>query len=789
MKHVCEKCGEPLDKHTGLCPNCDGDTFVPMEDVVDEYAEKQVTKKGIIAIFVAVMAFLIVVSVIIFAATNGWIGGKEKHTTARSNYEAYFNEKLYPKFGMLDFKHPGVDGKGIFFGDMFDLNNDKSEELVVAHSEHSGDNIDYKLSAYEYNPNAALQGGSTSTENNHGVELNSTVTVFSEPDFEQLSSSHEQSQFEFYLVENKDKSYIIAERVYEANNLNYECHVFTLLTGNFAEVSNLYIMKNAKGETAVISTKFPSTLGSDEYQTSKLKGFDELPENSGVIFFEGEKKTFDSNYKTAQDAVNAFFNNYFEKKEDSPITNDGFKLSEVDKDAYIFTYSYTLKANSKTGETEDNYEVEDYTTVTNMLNSQNRKSYDNMVKKNEALVKKAKETKSDVVFGDVVKKDDYLYYWRYQGDTYSRTSSESGNYRYNSDADNELIKRDKNGKETVILESAGVGKLAVVENRIFYQKANGNSDSYNVDSCDLDGEDVTYHATGVIVGVVQNGAYVVYAPSTDKEEFGTIGAVKTESLEKVTTAYNARFITCDDDRIYFQSEQAEYTESHHGKTTLSSVNANGSGSRNLYVTDDDMYEKDSSYENTVTMILDNCIQNGYIYYSYGSYDKESDDFKGGKIAKVKLDGSGGEIIGTTSSESFTIDSKGNLVNKNDGSSMSGYTVKDGSVYKYNSSNSKLEEIINENDYANFTSSKLVDKAPSAIDDLVQLDSVNKIDNKLYFRIKIGEEYSSDESGKSYRYKGSALFEKDLNSGNTKEIYSVLYSDKTENDSYDDEEDE
>lgn len=787
MKHVCEKCGMPLDKHTGLCPECDGDAFVPMEDISDEYEEKQVTKKGIIAIFVAVIAFLIVVSVIIFAATNGWIGGKEKRTTTRSNYEAYFNEKLYPKFGMLDLEHPGVTGKGIFFGNMYDLNSDKSDELVVAHSEHSGDSIDYKLSAYEYNPNAVLQGGNQSAESTHGVELNSTVNVFSEPDFEQLSSSHGKNEFEFYIVENKDKSYIFAERIFDANNTNYECHVFTLITGNFVEASNVYVMKNAKGETAVISTKFPSTLSSqEEYKTSKLKGFDQLPENSGVIFFKGEKKTFDSNYKTAEEAVSAFFNAYIEKKKDSPITADGFKLSDVDKDDLIFTYSYSSKTDTKTGEAEDVYKVKDYTDVVSMLNSENKKAYDNMVKKNAVVEKKAKETKSDIVFGDVVKKDDCLYYWKYQDDTYSRSSSESGNYRYNSNADNELIRRDKNGKETVILESAGVGKLAVVENRIFYQKANGDSDSYNVDSCDLEGDDVTYHATGVIVGVVQNGAYVVYAPSKEDDEFGTIGAIKTESLEKVTTAYNARFICCDNERIYFQSEQAEYTESHHGKTTLSSVYANGSGSRNLYVTDDDLYKDDSSYENTVSLIEDNCIQNGYIYYVYGSYDKESDDFKGGNIAKVKLDGSSGEIIGASSTDTFTINSKGALVNKDDGSSMSGYAIKNGRVYKYNPANTKLEELINENDYADFTTSKLVDKASSANGDLVQLDSVNKIENKLYFRIRVGEEASSDESGKAYKYKGSALFEKDLNSGSTKEIYSVLYSSSSDSS---DEEDE
>ena len=774
MKHVCEKCGSPLDKHTGLCPNCDGDTFVPMDEVSEELEEQQVTKRGIIAIFIAIIAILIVVSVVIIAATNGWIGGKEKRSNARSNYETYFNDQLYTKYGMLDIKHPGVNGKGIFFGNMYDLNHDKSEELIVAHSEKSGDNIDYKISCYEYNPNSVVQGAKIEGEKANGVELNSTVLAFSESDFEELGSSHNQNQFEFYIVRNKDKDYILAERVYEGSNLNYECHVFTLVTGNFSEISNMYIMKNDKGETAVLSTKFPNTLSDKQYKTGKLKGFDALPEDAGVVYFEGNEKTFDENYKSLSESVNAFFNAYVEKKKDSVVTEDGFNLSAAEKKDLLFTYSYSVKTDSDTATSEDIYEAEDYTNVVSMLNSANKKAYETMVKKNESAKKKAVETKSDVAFGDVVKKDDSIYYWKYQDDTYSRISSQSGNYRYSSDADNELVKRDKNGKETVILESAGVGKIAVVGNRIFYQKANGNSDSFNVDSCDLEGNDVTYHATGVLAGVVQSGAYVIYAPSTDNEEFGTIGSIKTETLEKGVTAYNARFICCDDERIYFQSEQAEYSESRHGKTTLSSVFANGSGSRNLYVTEADMYENDSSYENTTTLIEDAYISNGYIYYVYGSYSKESDEFKGGKIARVKLDGSSGEIIGESGSNTFTVDSKGNLVNKDDGSSMNGYTVKDGGVYKFNPVTTKTEEIISSSDYSSFTSEKLVSDSSKASGDLAQLDSVCRIDNKLYFRIRLGSQYSSDESGSAYRYKGSALFEKDMKSGETSELYSVIY---------------
>lgn len=777
MKHVCEKCGSPLDKHTGLCPNCDGDTFVPMEDN-SEVNDEQVTKRGIIAIFVAIIAILIVVSVVIIAATNGWIGGKEKHSAARGNYEAYFNEQLYTKFGMLDIEHPGVTGKGIFFGDMYDLNKDKSEELVVAHSERSGDSIEYKISLYEYNPNAVMQGGALN-ETNHGVELNSTVLAFSESDFEQLASSHNNNKFEFYLVKNKDKDYIFAERIYEGRSLNYECHVFTLITGSFVEASNLYIMKNEKGETAVLSTKFPSTLNSqEEYKTKKLKGLDEIPENAGVIYFEGQKKKFDGNYKSINEAVDAFFKTYIEKKKDSVLTDDGFNLSEVDKEDMIFDYSYSAKTDSNTGQSEDVYEVHDYTNVVSMLNTANKKAYEALIKKNDDAMKKAKETDSDVAFGDVVKKDGSIYYWRYNDDTYTNYSSESGSYRYDSDADNELVKRDKNGKETVILETAGVGKLAIAEDRIFYQKANGNSHSYNVDSCTIDGNDVTYHATGVIAGVVQNGAYVIYLSSDDEEDnFSTIDAIKTESLEKVTTAYNARFITCDNERIYFQSEQAEYTESHHGKTTLSSVFANGSGSRNLFVTDADMYDDYSSYELSVSLINDAYIQNGYIYYVYGSYSKDGGEFKGGNIAKVKLDGSSGEIIGTSQNDTFTIDSKGSVVNKDDGSSMNGYTIKNGCVYKYNPVNTSLEEIVNKDDYSSITSYSLVDKpGEDQKGDLVQLDSINKVEDKLYFRIKIGEKYSYDESGNSYRFKGSALFEKDVKTGKVSELYSVLATD-------------
>ena len=235
MKHICEKCGTPLDKHTGLCPNCDGDEFVPMSQIEEE-TDDNVTKKGIIAVFLAIIALLITVTVIIMAVSNGWIGGKEKRNAAKSSYQTYFNETLFSKHGVMDTEHPYVTGKGMFFADMFDLNKDKNDEFVIGYADRSGDKIEYILSSFDYNPNSVVQGANNVSTSLTGVEMNSTVTMFSEGDFINSGASHAPNDFQLYSVEGKERNYIFAER---AETGKWECCVYTLKTGNFKEFLSL----------------------------------------------------------------------------------------------------------------------------------------------------------------------------------------------------------------------------------------------------------------------------------------------------------------------------------------------------------------------------------------------------------------------------------------------------------------------------------------------------------------------------------------------------------------------
>ena len=786
MKHICELCGAELDKRTGLCPNCDGDEFVSMETLdeeLEEEQEEQITRRGIIAIFLAIIALLIVVSVIIVAVSNGWIGGKEKHSAAKKSYETYFNETLYPKHGVMDIEHPQISSKGMFFADMYDLNQDKNEEFIVGMAESSGDNIDYSLSCYEYNPNSVIQGAKSADDSSVGVEMNSTVTVFSEGDYTDSGASHIPNDFRFYLVETKEQSYIFAERIRDGE---FECHVLSVITGGFTEDANLVIKNGKDSAVGVFSTRLPASLEIETsgFKKKKLNSFTDVSEQSQTLFYQDNKYKFDKNYKSLGETLDAFYAVYG-LKESALSTDEEYSFKELDEDDLIFTYSYTQKTDSETAISEDVYNNKDYSSLKSLLSKENEAAFDSIVRKNKEAADKANASKTDVSFGGVVKSGEYIYYWKYSASSFSSDTSESANYRYSSGAENQLIRRSANGEETVLVETAGAGNLAIAGHRIFFQKANGNSNNYNVDSCDMDGNDVQYHDTGVIAGVVQNGAYVIYSPDNAKYDFGTVKAVKTESLETVTTVYNARFLACDNDRVYYQAEQAEYTDAHHGKTTCSSVFANGSASRTLYVTDSDLYEGEDSYGKTSSMIRNAYILNGYIYYSYGGYDSDSGEFKGGKIAKVKLDGSSGEIIAETSSDKFTINASGKVVNTGTDATMSSYTFKDGAAYKFSAASAKNEEIISFSDYSSFSALKLTDYKNNASNQLLSLDFATKTDNKLYFAVKLGETSGSEYDDKGYVFKGYALFEKDLSSSECKEIYSFTKQ-AADSDDYDSE---
>ncbi len=707
MKHVCEKCGTPLDKYTGLCPVCDGDEFVPMDEF-SEHEEETVTKRGIIAIFLAIISILIVVSVVIVAVSNGWIGGKEKRAASHSSFVTYFNETLYSKHGVMDTDHPYVTGTGMLFAEMYDLSKDKTDEFIVGYADKSGDNIEYNISCYEYNPSSIVQG-SDNPASNVGVDMNKTLVAFSEDDFTRSFSSHYPHEFQLYKVEGKDKNYIFFERVSDGK---WECKVYTITAGSFTEFDTLEL-----------------------------------------------KKVSDENSKKAE----KFFGKY-KLKDMSVSDGDGkFTLTKQEKDALIFTYSYSLINDTDKGET-DEYIINDYTNSVSLLNDANRDEFEKAVKKNEESDKKQNVSKTDINFGGVVKSGHYIYYWKYNDSSFSEEGSESGNYKYRSGAENQLIRRDEDGTETVLVETAGAGNLALAGNRIFFQKANGNSNSFNVDSCDMSGNDVTFHDTGVIEGVVQNGAYVVYSPERTRYEFGTIKAIKTMGLEKVNTVYNARFLACDNERVYYQAEQAEYSEAHRGKTTVSSVFANGSANRVLYVTDSDLYDSEGSYGRTVSLVRDAYISGDYIYYVYGSYKSSDDEFMGGNIVKAKLDGSGGDILEKSDKDFFTVNSAGKTI-KDGNASMNGYTYENGTVYKFSPASGKNEELITPDDYSQFTSVRASEKESG--DSFVTLDFAVKSDNTLYFMMKSGKR-SSD----GYKFSGCALFEKDIEKGKTVMLYSV-----------------
>ncbi len=610
----------------------------------------------------------------------------------------------------MDIDHPFVTGTGMFFADMFDITGDKTDEFIIGYADKSGSNIEYNISCYEYNPNNVIQGANNPMAASAGVEMNSTLTVFSEADFTSGSSSHIPNDFQVYTVEGKDKNYLFVEHVTDGS---WECKVYTVTAGNFSE-----------------------------FDTLKAKSV-------------SEKNT---------EKAKKFFEKYKIKKAKIVDDKDYFCLTKQDKDSLVFTYSYSQKSDDEQG-VEEEYIINDYTDILSLLNPQNRAETEKAIKRNEEAGKKKNTSKSDIRFGGVVKNGDYVYYWKYSDSAFSNEGSESANYQYRSGAENSLIRRDKDGKETVILQTAGAGNLAIAGNRIFFQKANGNSRSYNVDSCDMEGNDVTYHDTGVLEGVVQNGAYVVYSPERTRYEFGTIKAIKTEGLEKVNTVYNARFLACDNDRVYYQAQQAEYTEAHHGKTTVSSVFANGSASRTLYVTDSNLYENEDSYGKTSSLIRDAYILGDSIYYVYGSYNSSTDEFRGGNIVKAKLDGSSGEVIAQSDKDYFTVNSSGKVTEVDAKASMNGYTFVDGTVYKYNPQKGKNEEIITPDDYIQFTTEKVTDTGSS--DTFVSLDFAVSCDKKVYFMIKSGKN-SSD----GYRFSGCALFEKDIENEKTVMLYSV-----------------
>lgn len=218
------------------------------------------------------------------------IGAEEQDKNkpdAQTTYVTYLKQKIIPELGTYDADNPQHNAEGVYSALFCDLNNDDNDEFIVAYSKKDGSKVDFNISCYGYDEDIQDQSETDA------VELIDTVNPSSEYDY--TDSTNDEIRYNnhrvLYTVEYDGTTYIVYEYLTWFEGYNYECHIYTLKGGSFAEVSNVFVPGIGSDGTEIIySTKLPDGMNIDnsDLDYSAFESGDYIKENFQVtvsIFF------------------------------------------------------------------------------------------------------------------------------------------------------------------------------------------------------------------------------------------------------------------------------------------------------------------------------------------------------------------------------------------------------------------------------------------------------------------------------------------------------------------------
>lgn len=381
-------------------------------------------------------------------------------------------------------------------------------------------------------------------------------------------------------------------------------------------------------------------------------------------------------------------------------------------------------------------------------------------KKKEKIEKQTKNQNVINNGGNHVTYNGKTYYWKYTVDSLElldQTAIYKGIYlQYLNDAKNTLVCSTKNGKEEAVYEGIGHGKIWIYNQRIYSSRG----DEWF--SIKLDGTDEIVYDISDVYAVSNDGLIVGTRDFNISllEQNGEIQVIKE----------GAAFCYFEGNKVYYEIRSEIGTNGNITNEILNfgSIDINGNNDFilvNLSVKD--WYGDDYNFDYPIRIpITIDCVQiiNDEIYFQYGGYDGSSFIYQGGKIAKVKKDGTGFTNIEDVDEDGFT----GFTVYKNsDDVEIKGrgpinkpfceyeYSSSSTTVSIYTNENSNKKELISRDEYKTI-----------GCDDITELDYTG---DELYF-IAI----QLDETG-NYVQKYS-FYKKDLKTNKIEKIQEIIYHD-------------
>lgn len=379
------------------------------------------------------------------------------------------------------------------------------------------------------------------------------------------------------------------------------------------------------------------------------------------------------------------------------------------------------------------------------------------------------ETASVYEAGNVAQKEDgTVYYWEYDSASFEGSAA-LGYYKPIVGETNKLMMQSLSGEKVMIGDMEGGGSLALTDGSlIFYEKPVDQIGGYEICSIDQNSGQTQTYGLGRIEA--SDGKKIICSDSTNY----CIDSIDAETGER-TKLVDGSFLASHDGLIYYQPVEADSGAATKGKVSFAVVDAQGGQQKTLCTTEPDLYADD--FQGTAS-IVSMVFKDEYIYFSYGSYAGTGSVYAGGKIMKVKKDGTEAAVVAGMDglrAPAFSVSEDGTVVSQSIDemydyiNSMDKYFTRNGSIYFMNE-NGEPAELVTQADYAsvgNVACGQFNDN------EAVTIQFAEKIGNKVYMLLDHGviDETSRVGWRTGYARVNSAMLSKDLDTGTVETVFS------------------
>lgn len=372
--------------------------------------------------------------------------------------------------------------------------------------------------------------------------------------------------------------------------------------------------------------------------------------------------------------------------------------------------------------------------------------------------------------GNVAQKEDgTVYYWEYDSASFEGSAA-LGYYKPIVGETNKLMMQSPSGEKVMIGDMEGGGSLVLTDSSlIFYEKPVDQIGGYEICSIDQNSGQTQTYGLGRIEA--SDGKKIICSDTANH----SIDSIDAETGERMKLV-DGSFLASHDGLIYYQPVEADSGAATKGKVTLAVVDAQGGQQKTLCTTEPDLYADD--FQGTAS-IVSMVFKDEYIYFSYGSYEGTTGAvYAGGKIMKVKKDGTEAEIVAGMDglrAPVFSVSEDGMVVSQSIDemydyiNSMDKYFTRNGSIYFMNE-NGEPVELVTQADYASVGS---VACGQFNDNEAVTIQFAEKIGNKVYMLLDHGVIDQANSVGwrTGYARVNSAMLSKDLDTGTVETVFS------------------